>query len=94
MAWRACDGAVPKVIYKVSGRVRKRESVTTTTTTDLVAHVEDVLELLAHAVVLGGEEGSVEHCERGSRMVNSASKKSLRQDAKMCWQIEKQKTCL
>ena len=62
--------------------------------THLVSHVEDVLELLAHAVVLGGEEGSVEHCERGSRMVNSASKKSLRQDAKMCWQIEKQKTCL
>ena len=29
----------------------------------LVAQFEDVLELLAHAVVLGGEEGRVEHDE-------------------------------
>ena len=32
--------------------------------TDLVSHVEDVLELLAHAVVLGGEEGRVQHDEQ------------------------------
>ena len=31
---------------------------------DLVSHVEDVLELLAHSVVLGGEEGRVQHDEQ------------------------------
>ena len=35
----------------------------------LVSHVEDVLELLAHAVVLGGEEGGVEDDEEGDARV-------------------------
>ena len=48
---------------------------------DLVSHVEDVLELLAHAVVLGGEEGRVQHDEQRHARVEQLNRTDHRQSS-------------